>query len=164
MVLIGILISFATLNVGDGGADKKLRQEAERLASLMQLASEESVISGDELALMLTHNGFAFYRLFDDGWQLLIEDRVLHPRFLSTDFQYELSFEGLQVDLDTAEETEYFELDPENEEKKPQVYILSSGELGAFDIAVSSPVLDYAYHITPGLIGELAIERIEEDL
>lgn len=163
VVLIGIIISFASLSVGDGGADRKLRNEAERLASLLQLATEESVMSGDQFALMLARNGCAFYRFVDGQWQLLDQDRMFRPRLLPNDFHYTLQFDGLDVELFDAEQPGDFEF-AEDDERKPHIYILSSGELGAFEISVETSVLEHRYQITPGFIGELDVERVEESL
>jgi general secretion pathway protein H len=50
------------------GPDRKVRQEVERFAARAVLASEESIIANRTIALVVTHEGYGFERLEDNGW------------------------------------------------------------------------------------------------
>lgn len=65
-----------------------VRQEGERLAVLLELASEESGVNGMPLAWAGTENGYEFHarELTDQGpdWIVIRGDDLLHPRELPT--------------------------------------------------------------------------------
>jgi general secretion pathway protein H len=46
---------------------------------------------------------------------------------------------------------------------KPQVLILSSGELTAFALDLSAPGYDVGYRVAGTLIGRISLERVERD-
>jgi len=50
------------------GPDRDVRQEAERFAARALLASEESIIVNRTIALVVTHEGYGFERLENNGW------------------------------------------------------------------------------------------------
>lgn len=50
------------------GPDRKTRDEAERLAARIVMASEESIVVNRTLALVVTHEGYGFERLEENGW------------------------------------------------------------------------------------------------
>ena len=60
IVILGIIASFAVLSVGNRDASAALEEEVQRLAALLQLASEEAVITGRQLGLRITPGGYLF--------------------------------------------------------------------------------------------------------
>ncbi|MCL5041383.1 MAG: prepilin-type N-terminal cleavage/methylation domain-containing protein [Gammaproteobacteria bacterium] len=84
LLLLGIIVSMATLAVGDG-ADRKLRSETERLVGMLRLVRDEQMITGGgERALGLRPDGYSLLELviLDDAtreWQP-VQDQQLQPR------------------------------------------------------------------------------------
>ena len=69
MLLIGIILTFATLSLGDGGRGKLIDREARRLAALVELAGEDAVLSGRELGLYFDAAGYRFLTLDGETWR-----------------------------------------------------------------------------------------------
>ena len=51
LVIIGILLTMASLSVGGGGEQRQLREEAERITALLALAADEAILKNRELLL-----------------------------------------------------------------------------------------------------------------
>ena len=78
LVLIGIIISFAVLSLGGDKISELMEQETRRLATLLELAADEAVLRGEELAVNFTDDGYEFLLLQEDaGWQSSGEDGLL---------------------------------------------------------------------------------------
>ena len=59
-----------------------LRLEADRLAQLLDLASEQARLGGKAIAWSADASGYRFTRLTDDTWSALGDNDVLRPRAL----------------------------------------------------------------------------------
>jgi general secretion pathway protein H len=93
IVIIGVILSFATLSIGSGGLEQKLEQEAQRLASLLQLASQEAILQSKEMGVFFETDGYRFYVLTSKKWQALTEsDDIFRPRQLPFGLQIALQF------------------------------------------------------------------------
>jgi general secretion pathway protein H len=149
MVIIGVILSFATLSIGDGGQTRKLEQEIQRLASLLTLASEETIMQAKEMGVSFETSGYRFYVLQEQNWQELTDD-IFHPRTLPLGMLAEMSLEGEPVIL--------------NEAKKntPQLLILSSGEFTPFEVILTVESDEtLRYRLTGTVTGIMNIQRDE---
>lgn len=121
IVIIGIVLTFTTLAIGDGGKQQALRQEAERFTALLQLASEEAVLQGRDLGVSLSETQYQFWQLNGQEWQR-IDDEMLRIRSLPAGIQLQLEMDGEKTDLPlTLEKT-----------SQPALLLLSSGEITPF--------------------------------
>jgi len=125
LVIVGVLVGTAVLSIG-GRTDEALREEIERMAALLRLSQEEAILQSRELGLGIWRDGYGFYRLAGEQWQRLTDDELLHSRELPEAAEVALFLEGVKVSL---------EPEPRN---KPQVFILSSGEMSAFELTLST--------------------------
>ena len=143
LVIVGIIVSVAVLSIGDNQAEREKRI-ATQLATLAQLARETALFNAEQLGLSFWQKGYAFYRLeqkqFQPStdasetdskeapakWQPLSDDPQLRPRELPDDIVLSLYLEGLKVKLSPLPK----------EDAKPQVFILSSGEVSAFEVRI----------------------------
>lgn len=83
LFIIGIVLTFATLSIGNRAASDRLHHEARRLDSLMQLASQHAVIDGVEIGFDITPDGYQFLRLDTNGWTpITASDKPLRKRKL----------------------------------------------------------------------------------
>lgn len=149
VVIIGIVISFATLAVGRG--DASLRREAERLQALLTLAGERALLESRELGLSLADDGYTFLSLREGRWSPLGDDGPLRPRRLPEGAAVDLFVEALPVELATGEEEETTLL--------PQLLILSSGERTPFSLTLSMAGLDTHYRLDGGLFDPVTLTR-----
>lgn len=129
LLVIGIIISMAVLSTDLAGGGAHASEEAERLRALMTLASEESVLKTEELALRLDLDGYRFL-ILDNGRWTELEDDVLRARTLPEPLSAKLVLEGRNVKLDTAG-------DEEDGGPQPQILFLSSGEVSPFELTIS---------------------------
>lgn len=133
LVIVGITLSFAVLSL-DLRSDKDIVvEEARRIAALMQLASDEAVIQGRELAMQFDGNEYRFLMLNNDSWQVIESDEVLRERNLAKGLRAELEIEGRGKKRGTA--------------GGELIYFYSSGELSPFSLNLQDSQGKYRYDV-----------------
>ena len=117
--IIGVIVSFATLSVGNPGSDE-VEEEINRIQQLIRIAGEEAIFNSKELALEITKENYQFVRLVDGNqWQPISDDPILRKRKFPEDTDAEILIDGLKVIMD----------DPDN---PIRIFILSSGDVRPF--------------------------------
>ncbi len=144
ILIIGIIISFASLSLGQHSS-RLVEEEAERLYSLLRLASEESVLEGRELAAEFSRAGYRFVELQGVDWVPVEDDRLLRPREFPPGLHLDLRVEGAEVDLDDSEHP-------------PRIALLSSGETTPFEVEMSDDA-GTAFHLQGDITGRLELAR-----
>jgi len=164
LVLIGIIFSFAVLSLRGTDISDLMEHETRRLATLLELAGDEAILRGEELAVNFTEDGYEFLVLQDNNWHSPEEDGLLKAYSLPAEVELRLEVEGeppvltslaVQQDEDSDED--------EEEQLTPQVFILSSGEMTAFSATFMSFQSNYRYHLSASLLGEVSWE-VEDTL
>jgi general secretion pathway protein H len=164
LVLIGIIFSFAVLSVSRNDEDEVMKRETRRLATLIDMANNEAVIRGQELAIHFTRDGYAFMVLQPDGWKELPDDPLLKPHKLPAGFSVRIEVEGDAPGLAQKEKGDVPGLAQQDKEKEkekdndtltPQVYILSSGEMTPFSATLQAEHSQVRYHLTATMLGKL---------
>ncbi|MBF0218725.1 MAG: type II secretion system minor pseudopilin GspH [Gammaproteobacteria bacterium] len=146
-LMIGVILSVASLAIGDGGTDRKAQQEAKRLQALLMVAGDEAIMRGQQLGILFASDGYHF--LLHDGvlWQPH-DETIFRPRSLPQPLTLALFVEGLPVELSltleqslaeslrksSAAEGEAGAQDLGDNELLPQVVILSSGDRTPFEL------------------------------
>ena len=146
IVIVGILFSFTTLAIRGTNPDELIQQEARRFDQLVRLALEEAILKGLEYGIAFTPNSYTFMVQLDDyQWHDFGNDKLLRSRELQHEIEIELMIEKTDVvfknnsttssDADSADTDEADDPDDTDAteatkvELKPQVYLLSSGEI-----------------------------------
>lgn len=101
VVIIAVIATFATFSLGPREA-RMVKEEAERIAALLQLAEEESILSAQELALAVTETGYQFEVYDGADWQTLATDGVFRPRSLPESMQLAMTMDQKPVELPKA--------------------------------------------------------------
>jgi general secretion pathway protein H len=127
LALIGVILGFARLSLGDGGAAARLEHDARTLAAALRLAQEEAVLDEREFGLRLAADGYAFSRLADRHWVPLKDAQALRPRRVDGGRHLALRIDGQSVAL--PEQLQWVD--------RPQVFLLSSGEATPFCVTVA---------------------------
>ncbi len=155
MVIVGILVSLLTLSVGLLGEDGALRREAERLEALVQIAGEETMLHGFEMGLRFYRRAYEFsiYRDETDEWIPLGDDRLFRRRDIPEALELDLELEGRDVLLE-------FEAD-ENTEYRPQVFIMSSGDITPFNLKFREAFSSDGYQVLIKADGSAEIKHDE---
>jgi len=164
LVLIGIIFSFAVLSMRGTNISDLMEQETRRLAMLLELAADEAILRGEELAVNFTDDGYEFLVLQENSWQSAGDDGLLKAYTLPADIELRLEVEDDLPELNslTGQEDEDSEED-EEERLTPQVFILSSGEMTPFAVTLMSLQSTYRYHLSVSLLGKVSWE-FEETL
>lgn len=147
IAIIGIIISFATLSIGQN-TSRVVQEDAERLQRLVQLASEEAVLQGRELALQFDRDRYQFLELGAEEWQTVVDDSMLRERALPEMIELELMVEGAEASF-------------EDKKNLPRIFILSSGELTPFLITLSTDDGE-EYSLAGQVNGKLVLTRADD--
>jgi general secretion pathway protein H len=153
LVIVGILMAVAFLSFGILGDNRSLDREARRLASLIELVSDEATVQGRDFGLEFLAAGYRFveYDPLIDQWFEVIGDEYLQQRALDEGVEFELFLEDRKIQLHTEaqdierdEDEDDDENDAANRYQAPQrdltddylphVLILSSGDITPFDL------------------------------
>ena len=130
MVLLGLLSGVAVFTLGSGKLQRELEVEAQRLHTLLRMASEEAILSNTEIGFSIDDDHYEFLE-YDDEKQTwasssvgVLKRRDL-PEWLAPEFEREGQTRILGKDTDTTEGN-----------KKPDMMLLSSGEVTPFTITL----------------------------
>lgn len=151
LLIIGIVAAMATLSVGSAGPGRMLEQEAERLAALVRVSCEESVLQGNSLALSFGVGGGAYGFLRQDGEQWLPRrGHASRPRALPDGVRVELVQEGRPVPLD------------ETHAGRPHLVCLPDGSVIPFLVRFIGPGSGGAWSVRGEMNGTIGVEPPEE--
>jgi len=147
LVIVGITLSFAVLSLGLRSDKDIVLEESRRIAALMQLASEEAVLQGRELAMQFEGGDYRFLVLDKDRWQAIEADKILRERSLPEGLHAELLVEGIGK--------------PRAPTSGRLIYFYSSGEVSPFQLSLQDSQRKYLYTINGDAQG--LIQYAEDD-
>lgn len=154
LVLIGIIFSFAVLSLGGDDVAELMERETRRLVTVLDMATSEAVLRGEELAVYFSDTGYEFLVLRGDDWEAT-GDVLLKAHTLPAGIFLRLEVEGDPPALTAAPvDVADFEADV----LVPQVYILSSGEMTPFSATLEADQSERRYHLSASILGELSWE------
>jgi general secretion pathway protein H len=183
IVIVSILFTYTTLAIRGTSPEELIKEEARRLTRLVQLASEESILRGEEYGIEIFVDGYRFLRQSDGKWFAFEGDKILRERELPSDMEIELQTEETDIeisnltssavakyidqtsDLEAAlADTTLGDNDEGGEESKvkPQIYLLSNGEITPeFKIRFYILGVETSYLVNGKFDGELTTEASE---
>jgi general secretion pathway protein H len=164
VVIVAIMFTYTTLAIRGESPEDMIKQEAQRLERLIQLAMEESILRGEEYALEFYPDSYQFLRFEQNSWRQLSGDKILRKRELPHEMELELRLEETEIvmsfgseksqDLDEKDSDENEKVKPE-----PQIYILSSGEITPeFDVRFYILGIDASYFVKASFDGSVKTE------
>lgn len=160
MVLIGIIFSFAMLSMRGDDISVMMQQESQRMETLLNLASDEAVIRGEELALRFRDDGYEFLLLGNDGWQT-VNDGLLKDYAMPADIELRLDVSGDLPVIAKRKDATDDEEEEDDEESPPQVFILSSGEVTPFSVLFQSRLSNREYLLDTSVLGAVTVTSEE---
>lgn len=153
VVIVGVLVTFATLSVGGRSLDDRLEFEARRLEKTFQLALEEAEIKGLLIGFRYTPDRYEFVGLNAEGkWAAYAESGPFRARALTRPFEILLNVEGRSVP--PAQDPKDEESEPE-----PQILLLPSGEATSFVMVLRAAGLQDFYTLEADALGKLTLTR-----
>ncbi|MCF6298980.1 MAG: type II secretion system minor pseudopilin GspH [Thiomicrorhabdus sp.] len=138
ILIIGLLISMVTISVGTS-TDKSLETETKRFASLMKLASDESILNARPIAVQLGKQSYQF----TIAGEVDNDDPIFRPREIAEQIQLVVMIEDEIIDFDELEEENF-----------ANIYIFPSGEMTPFSIIFSQDD-GAAYEVTGNFFGKI---------
>jgi general secretion pathway protein H len=161
LVIISIIVTVAVISLGALGKDPPAKLAASQLADLAGLAEEQAVMQGQEYGLLIEPHAYTFYIYDGRSWTAAKDDNLFRRHELGDQVTLTLNLDGAPVTLapgpasavgaapaaGTATAAAGGELTP-----KPQLLLLSSGELQPFEIIVSGADKDSGSYTVKGTL------------
>lgn len=124
MLIVSVMVGVVVLSVPSGMDSGKQKIEAERIRSVLQMASDEAVINGFEIGFTPVNKQYNFYQFNDDTLKWLpLDEKPFEEYILPIGLSLQLQVEGSEMKLGDALTA-------------PPVLILSSGEVTPFKLSV----------------------------
>jgi general secretion pathway protein H len=101
LVIIGVIITMATLSIGVLGSDPQSEDEARRFWAVLRQAREEAELQAIDLAIFVGATDYEFLR-FDtrrNQWQPMVDDKLYAQRTLPEGLRFRLWMEGREIVL-----------------------------------------------------------------
>jgi general secretion pathway protein H len=154
--IIGILASVSLISVHALGRDTEIHDETRRLAGIIGAVQEQAQMEGRDFGLRLVEQQYEFltYDPRRDRWQTVEGDDLLRPRQLPPGLSFRLRLDGREASLR-----------PPADPKKPwppQIDILGSGDLTAFELKLQREDSDHEATITGNASGELEVKNVDD--
>lgn len=156
VLLVGIISSVVMLSINSGGEQRQLREESDRLATLLEQASSEAVMQNQEFGLRLTDHGYVFLCL-DEAKQrwAACKDEVFRERELADGLEIRMLRQSQLKGLPSSGKADDQKDAGEDDGKRltPDLFLLSSGEASAGSIELRVAA-------TPEVKSEISVDEI----
>ena len=166
VVIVGIVMSIAILSISLVGGDRAVRDEAQRVISLVEIAQDDSMLQGREFGLEFMEASYRFLELdtLTGQWNEIFGDDTLRLRQLPEEIELALFIEDREVLLKREPEATG---DDDRQERGvdsfvPHVLIYSSGDMTPFELHVVRGVDNTVVAIRADLTGEIEFVDVEE--
>ena len=163
IVIIGVMVSMATLSIGLLGADREVEEETRRFWAVVRQAREEAELQAIDVAVFVGTTDYEFLR-FDtrrNEWQPIVDDSLYAQRPLPEGLRFRLWMESRELVLkpglpDRSKKDE-------NEKWPPQVTVLSSGDVVPFELHIERDAAPALWRLTSLADGDLRIEQRRDE-
>jgi general secretion pathway protein H len=152
VLIIGIIITFAALSLGNRALDSQLENEAERLHQLFAVATEDAEVQGLELGWRYTQQSYEFLVLNQAGSWEAFEAGPLRERNLPDVLYIDLSVEGRTIPPAATA----------GKQLEPQVLLLSSGDSSPFRLDLHARNYHPYVRVEGDALGRLSKQRVDQ--
>ncbi len=169
VVILGIVLSVASLSLGVLGGERELQTEARRFMALAEVAQDEATMQGRDfgIEIMTTAYRFVEYDALGAQWADIPDDETLRLRSLPNEIEFELLMEDTRVLLD--DDPAQFD-DPDERSLlsrtdiyAPHLLVYSSGDTTPFELRLLRRYDDRAVVIRGNALGAMEIINEDED-
>ena len=170
VVIIGVVSAIVVLGLGNLGSDRELQNEARRMTSLIEMASDEATMQGRDFGLEVLQTSYRFVE-FDsltEQWYEVIGDDLMRPRQLAQDTEFDLFLEDRRVLL----ELEAADIAPDDDDDDdrdliddylPHILVLSSGDISPFELEIIRMTDRASVQLSVSPAGELKVGTSEDE-
>ena len=159
IVIVGVIVSAATLSMGVLGRDSEAEDQTRRLWAVLVQAREECELQGIDTGMFISGEGYEFLR-FDQRqkrWVPIEDDQLFASRKLPEGLRFRMWLESRDVVLKPAA----VDRSDVTEDKKwpPQVLVLSSGDIQPFELHIERDSEPAVWRLNALPDGDLRLER-----
>ena len=148
LVIVAALALAVTISIATAGGERQLTRESERLQALIQYACTQAELTGREIGVRVSEQGYAFTLLGFDGWIADPQKNELRPRSWVTGLGVELYRDGRQLRL------------AQNDADAPQIVCFSSGELSPFLMRMQLGDVARRYEVRGEADGRIRVDAV----
>ncbi|MEH6357426.1 MAG: type II secretion system minor pseudopilin GspH [Pseudomonadales bacterium] len=164
IIIIGFLASIAVLSSG-GDPLRKLRSEAQRTLTIIQMAGDEALLQGSEYGLKLNQDSYQIVN-FDESksrWQA-DDNSAFRTYRLPESMTLSLASEGNNVSLEKIQRVDDSgdDKDTPDDPLKPTLLILSSGEMTPFEIHFQSTATPSSILLSSDGLDDISLQTQHE--
>jgi len=142
IVILGALVVLAVLSTGSSSSSREIRDEAQRLATLISLMADEAVLDSREYGLLFSRDGYRVmhYDEAEARWRDAGDNKAHRaPEWMRLELELEGSPLKLVAPVKREDDPIGLSSDENRERRRaprvqPQLLILSSGELSPFTL------------------------------
>ncbi len=169
VVIVGIVISVASLSMGILGKDRELKIQADRFMALTDLAQDEATLQSREFGIEVMTGGYRFveYDTLAGRWADIPGDDTLRLRALPQDVEFELYLEDKRIVLDDDpaefDDPDKQRISASSQNYSPHLLIYSSGDTTPFELHVLRKQSDQNIIIRGDALGLLEIVNPNEE-
>ena len=170
VIIIGVIMSTMVISIRTGDLDEHMENELLRLRSLINLARDEAILQGHDMALAITEDGYAFqwYDVKQQKWLALDDGKVFRERKLLPGTEFVLVIDDMPVNEKTnrpglsRKEDDKKDAAQEEEDNVQRVVIFPSGEVFPFELILRKQDATVQFRLLANEAGELEIELPDE--
>lgn len=168
IVIIGIIVTMASLSLGVLGRDNEVEEQARRLQAVIEQVREESELQGRDTGLLIERDGYLFmrYQYATRQWQVITGDDLTSYREFPEGVQARLRLEGREVVLKSHAENQAMlaretragssasssstsnTINSVRDGVVPQIAILSSSDVSPFELRLSRDDSEFSWRVT----------------
>ncbi len=179
LVVMGVMLSLAVISLTPNPA-QELQRQGRRLQAVLQMAADETMMQGIEMALSLSYiepgdlsenidttepgMGYQFLLLNKEDlhWQPIDE-----PPFgfhgLGSDINIAVEIDGQQLDAQMAQQLKRILTLQSEQQLQPVLLLLSSGEMSPFTISLRHPDVEEAVNISSDGISNIRLHTVHSE-
>ncbi|MGH8278428.1 MAG: type II secretion system minor pseudopilin GspH [Gammaproteobacteria bacterium] len=141
LVIISIVTAIGVLSLGALGQSPQAGNAAQKLAAIANLVSQQAVMRGEQYGLRVSPHSYEFLSYDGSKWSPVTNDDLLRARQLDAGVTLALELQGAAIRLPVATTSSSSALTADDNsgqtQLRPQILLLSSGEITPFKITVS---------------------------
>lgn len=162
LVVIGIMVSMATLSFGVLGRDRQSEEETRRFWAVLAQAREEAELQTEDLAVFVSTNAYEYLRFEPrrNEWLPIADDPLFELRKLPEGLRFRLRVESREAVLNPGMPDRNDK--DENKKWPPQVMVLSSGEVMPFELEIEREGAPSMWRVTALADNDLRVENRDE--
>jgi len=172
IVIIGVMVSAATLSMGVLGRDSEVEDQSRRFWAVLRQAREESELQGLDVGVQLTPTEYLFQR-FDQRntvWTSITDDKLYAPRKLPEGLRFRAWLDGREIVLKPPTKQQQQRKEPKDEDRDgkpdidrsqppPQIVVLASGEIMPFELQIERDGAPSLWRVVAQPDNDLRVER-----